>query len=61
MNARYVGNIGTALDYCKKALSIAENLSQADSTSSDLKTELAKAYEATGRVYGEDSTIWQRR
>jgi eukaryotic-like serine/threonine-protein kinase len=57
MNARYVGNIGTALDYCKKALSIAENLSQADSTSSDLKTELAKAYEATGRVYGEDSTI----
>ena len=56
MNARYLGNIGAALDYCHQALDISERLSQAEPASPVVKGELAKVYEAIGRVYGVGST-----
>ncbi len=56
INARYLGSIGTALDYCNKAVSIAERQRNVKLGNRVVLTELAKDYEATGRAYGENST-----
>jgi eukaryotic-like serine/threonine-protein kinase len=56
MNASFLGNIGTALGNCSKALGIAEKLGKTHPGNSAVKGELAKDYEATGTVYGADST-----
>jgi non-specific serine/threonine protein kinase/serine/threonine-protein kinase len=56
INARYLGSIGTALDYCNKAVSIAERQNTGNPGNRAVLTELAKDYEATGRAYGENST-----
>ncbi|HET6178457.1 MAG TPA: tetratricopeptide repeat protein [Candidatus Sulfotelmatobacter sp.] len=56
VNARYLGSIKTALAYCGKALSVTERLRGQHSDMSSLTRELAKDYEALGRVYGENST-----
>jgi non-specific serine/threonine protein kinase/serine/threonine-protein kinase len=56
ISARYLGSIGTALDYCNKAVSIAERQSKSEPSNRIVMTELAKDYEATGRAYGENST-----
>ena len=54
LNARYLGNIQAALDDCGKALGILEGLG---GKGRGVKAELAKAYEAMGGVYGENSTV----
>ncbi|HXN45235.1 MAG TPA: serine/threonine-protein kinase, partial [Bryobacteraceae bacterium] len=54
LNARYVGNIQAALDNCGKALGILQGLGV---RGRGVKAELAKAYEAMGGVYGENSTV----
>ena len=54
LNARYLGNIQAALDNCGKALGILEGLG---GKGNRIKAELAKAYEAMGGVYGENSTV----
>ncbi len=56
INARYLGRIGAALDYCGKALNTAEGLYSAALTNHLVQTELARDYEATGIVYGQSST-----
>jgi non-specific serine/threonine protein kinase/serine/threonine-protein kinase len=56
INARYLGSIGTALDYCSKAVTISERQIKMEPDNRAALTELAKDYEATGRAYGENST-----
>lgn len=57
MNARYLGSVRTALEYCGKALSITERLRTQYPEQTSVTKELANDYEATGRVYGENSSI----
>jgi len=57
INARYLGSIKTALDYCGKALNITERLRRQRPDMTAATTELARDYEALGRVYGENSTF----
>jgi eukaryotic-like serine/threonine-protein kinase len=57
INARYLGSIKTGLEYCGKALNIAERLRRQHPEMSAVTTELARDYEALGRVYGENSTF----
>ena len=56
INARYLGSIKTGLEYCGKALNIAERLRRRirDERGHD---GMARDYEALGRVYGENSTF----
>ncbi len=56
LNARYLGRIGAALDYCGQALNTAEALYSAAPTNGPVRAELAKDYEANGTVYGQNST-----
>ncbi len=56
INARYLGRIGAALDYCGKALHTAQALYSAAPTDGPVRAELAKDYEANGTVYGQNST-----
>jgi eukaryotic-like serine/threonine-protein kinase len=55
-HARYLGSIGTALEYCKQARKTAEGLYKKEPGNRLVVTELAKADEATGTVYGQNST-----
>ena len=57
INARYLGSIKTALNYCGKALNIMERLRRQHPEMTAATTELARDYEALGRVYGENSTF----
>ena len=57
MNARYLGSIRAALDYCGKALGITERLRSQYPEKTSVTKELANDYEAAGRVYGESSAI----
>jgi non-specific serine/threonine protein kinase/serine/threonine-protein kinase len=55
-HARYLSSIGTALEYCRQARNTAEALYKSDPRNLLVVTELAKADEATGTVYGQNST-----
>jgi tetratricopeptide (TPR) repeat protein len=57
INARYLGSIKKALDYCGKALNITERLRGEHPEMAVATNELARDYEALGRVYGENSTF----
>ena len=57
INARYLGSIKKALEYCGKALGITERLRRQHPEMTAVSTELARDYEALGRVYGENSTF----
>jgi len=57
MNARYLGSIRTALDYCGKALRITERVRSQYPDKTSVAKELASDYEAAGRVYGENSSF----
>ena len=54
--ARYLANIGSALQDCGEAVTRAEELYKAQPTSPSVQAELARAYDATGTVYGQGST-----
>ena len=56
LNTEYLGNIGTALEYCQAAMKIAEKQSQVEQGNREVLTELARDYDATGRAYGENGT-----
>jgi eukaryotic-like serine/threonine-protein kinase len=56
LKARYLANVGAALDDCGKAVSQAEGLYRTDPSNGSVETELAKAYESIGNVYGQGST-----
>ncbi len=56
IKARYLGNIGSALQDCRQAVTKAEELYKAEPSNPLVKAELAKAYDATGTVYGQGST-----
>src|SRR5260370_20625033 len=56
INARYLGRIGAALEYCGKALNVAQGLYSAAPANRLVRVELAKDYEADGTVYGQNST-----
>jgi non-specific serine/threonine protein kinase/serine/threonine-protein kinase len=54
--ARYLANIGSALRDCGEAVIRAEELYKAQPTNPSVQAELARAYDATGTVYGQGST-----
>ena len=56
IKARYLGNIGAALEDCGKAVGQAEELERADPSNRLVQSELAKDYESIGNVYGQGST-----
>jgi tetratricopeptide (TPR) repeat protein len=56
LKARYLANVGAALEDCGKAVSKAEDLYRTDPSNRLVQTELAKTYESTGAVYGQGST-----
>ncbi len=56
ISARYLGHIGAALDYCRQAVSTAEELDKAQPSNRLIQAELARALESTGTVYGQGST-----
>jgi len=56
LKARYLANVGAALDDCGKAVTKAEELYRNDAANRAVRTELAKAYESIGNVYGQGST-----
>lgn len=55
-HARYVGGIGKALEYCKQAVLVAEELNQTEPKNVPGQMELAQVYAALGTVYGQSST-----
>ncbi len=56
LEARYMGNMGLALEYCNNALKVAEHLYRTAPQNRDVQLELAKVHSATGTVYGQGST-----
>lgn len=56
LNARYLGHIGTALEYCGQAVTKLEELYKRRPDDQTVASALARAYETTGKVYGEGST-----
>lgn len=56
IHARYLGEIGRALEYCNDAVRVAEELQKAEPQNPAARMELAQVYAATGTVYGQGST-----
>ena len=56
INARYLRHIGTALEYCQVAVSKLEQLYNQHPDDQLVVTELVRAYDSIGKVYGEGST-----
>jgi len=56
MNARFLGHISTALEYCHLAVSKLEELYRQHPDDQFVVLGLASAYGSTGTVYGEGST-----
>ena len=56
MNARYLSDIDTAIRYCERALDVIEPLHEQFLSDRSVTEELARVYDMTGRVYGENST-----